>query len=143
MKDATKQVSAYDPIAELVRVNPVPSIIVDMQTLSVALVNQATVALLGYSEEELVGHLITDFVPHEDVATVEKAADEPPPEGETRWRCFRKDGAIVHVKLRYRETVYQGKPARFVVAAESSLTPFGDFDSSSIGRLSADAPKPR
>lgn len=143
MKDATKRVSAYDPIAELVRVNPVPSIIMDMQTLSVALVNQATVTLLGYSEEELVGRSITDFVPQEDVAAVEKAADEPPPEGETRWRCFRKDGTIVYVKLRYRETVYQGKPARFVVASESSLTPFGDFDSSSRGLLSEDAPKPR
>lgn len=143
MKDATKRVSAYDPIAELVRVNPVPSIIMDMQTLSVALVNQATVTLLGYSEEELVGRSITDFVPQEDMAAVEKAADEPPPEGETRWRCFRKDGAILYVKLRYRETVYQGRPARFVVAAESSLTPFDDFDSRSIGPLSGDSPKPR
>ncbi|HEY6352508.1 MAG TPA: PAS domain-containing protein [Candidatus Angelobacter sp.] len=126
MKNVTTRGFAYDPIAELVRVNPVPSIIMDMQTLTVALVNQAVLALLGYSEDELVGHLITDFVPHEDVAAVEKAADEPPPEGETQWRCFRKDGAIVYVKLRYRETVYQGKRARFVVAAESRLTPFGE-----------------
>jgi len=124
MKQDTTQVSVYDPIAELVKVNPAPSIIVEMQTLSIALVNEAAVALLGYTEEELAGRSITDLVPMEDVAAVEKAADEPPPEGETRWRCFRKDGTILYVKLRYRETVYEGQRARFVVASESSVTPF-------------------
>src|SRR5215510_7069555 len=124
MKQATTHVSAYDPIVELVKVNPVPSIIVEMQTLSIAVVNEAAIALLGYTEEELLGRPITDLVPVEDVDAVEKAADEPPPEGETRWRCFRKDGAILYVKLRYRETVYEGQRARFVVASEISLKPF-------------------
>jgi len=124
MKHATRRIEVYDPIAELVRVNPVPSIIVDKQTLCIAVVNEATVRLLGYAESELTGRLITDLVPPEDVAAVEQAADEPPPEGETRWRCLRKDGAILYLKLRYRETTYQGKPARFVVATQSSLTPF-------------------
>src|SRR5215472_1644511 len=112
MKQDTTQVSVYDPMAELVKVNPAPSIIVEMQTLSIALVNEATLALLGYTEEELVGRPITELVPVEDVAAVEKAADEPPPEGETRWRCLRKDGAILYVKVRYRETIYEGKRAR-------------------------------
>jgi len=124
MKQATTHVSAYDPIVELVKVNPVPSIIVEMQTLSIAVVNEAAIALLGYTEEELLGRPITDLVPVEDVDAVEKAADEPPPEGETRWRCFRKDGAILYVNLRYRETVYEGQRARFVVASEISLKPF-------------------
>ena len=124
MKHAPTRVPVYDPIAELARVNPAPSIIVEMQTLSIALVNEATLALLGYTEEELVGRPITELVPVEDVAAVEKAADEPPPEGETRWRCLRKDGAILYVKVRYRETIYEGKRARFVVTAESSLVPF-------------------
>jgi len=124
LKQSATRVSVYDPIAELVRVNPVPSIIVEMQTLSIVLVNEAAIALLGYTEEELVRRPITDLVPMEDVAAVEKAADEPPPEGETRWRCFRKDGTILYVKVRYRETEYEGQRARFVVASETSLTPF-------------------
>jgi PAS domain S-box-containing protein len=126
MRHAAKKFLDYDPIAELVRVNPLPSIIVDMKTLSIALVNQAGVHLLGYSEQELLGRSITELVPSEDVAAVERVADEPPPEGETFWRCLRKDGAILYLRLRYRETVYQDRPARFVVTLESSVTAFGD-----------------
>ena len=114
----------YDPITELVKVNPVPSIIVDKQTLCIAVANEATSRLLGYSEKELEGRPVTDLVPREDIAAVEHATEEPPPEGETYWRCLRKDGTLLYLKLKYRETVYQGKPARFVVTVESSLTPF-------------------
>ena len=126
MRPTAKQTALYDPVAELVRVNPVPSIIVDMQTLSIAVVNEATLNLLSYTEQELKGRSILELVPPEDIAAVERAADVPPPEGETFWRCFKKDGTMIHLKLRYRETIYQARPARFVVAVESSLTPFAD-----------------
>ena len=119
-----RKTAPYDPITELVKVNPVPSIIVDKQTLCIAVANEATSQLLGYSEKELEGRSVTDLVPREDIAAVEHATEEPPPEGETYWRCLRKDGTLLYLKLKYRETVYQGKPARFVVTVESSLTPF-------------------
>ena len=126
MRPTAKQTALYDPVAELVRVNPVPSIIVDMQTLSIAVVNEATLNLLGYTEQELKGRSILELVPSEDIAAVERAADVPPPEGETFWRCFKKDGTVLYLKVRYRETMYHGKPARFVVAVESRSTPFAD-----------------
>jgi PAS domain S-box-containing protein len=126
MNSASKKM-AYDPIAELVRVNPVASIIVDMETLQIALANEASARLLGYAHEtEMEGRAITELVPPEDVMAVERAAEEPPPEGETCWRCFRKDGSILYVKIKYRETVYQSRRARFVVVVESRLTPFSD-----------------
>src|SRR5215471_13178935 len=109
----------YDPIAELVRVNPVASVIMDRETLAIVVVNQATVALLGYSEEELVGRPVTDLVPVEDIAAVHHAAEEPPPEGETQWRCLRKDGVMLHLKLKYRDTIFRGTPARFIVVVTS------------------------
>jgi hypothetical protein len=37
----------YDPIVELVKINPVPSILFDMKALSVAVINQAALKLLG------------------------------------------------------------------------------------------------
>jgi PAS domain S-box-containing protein len=114
----------YDPIAELVKVNPVPSIIVNMETLSISVVNAAAIDLLGYSEQELLGRSILEVVPPEDIASVEHAADEPPPEGETYWRCLKKDGTLSYLKLMYRETVYQGRPARFIVVVESAAKPF-------------------
>jgi PAS domain S-box-containing protein len=113
-----------DTIAELVKINPVPTILIEMTTFSVALVNTAALEFLGYSEAEIVGHSVTNFVPLDDIAAVQQSADEPPPEGETQWRCVTKDGKILFVKLRYRETVYQGRPARFVVLIEGRSTPF-------------------
>jgi PAS domain S-box-containing protein len=113
-----------DAIAELVKINPVPTILIDMTTFSVALVNTAALQFLGYSEAEIVGHSVTNFVPLDDIAAVQQSADEPAPEGETQWRCLSKDGKILFVKLRYRETVYQGRPARFVVLIEGRSTPF-------------------
>lgn len=80
-----------DPIAELVKINPVPSILIDMKTLSVAVINEAALKLLGYSEHEMIGEPITKFVPLDDIVAVQKSADEPPPEGETQWRCVTKE----------------------------------------------------
>jgi len=114
----------YDPIAELVRVNPVPSIMIQMETLSIVVVNDAVVKLVGYSERELLGMSITELVPPEDVAAVHKASEEIPPEGETLWRCFRKDGALLYLKLKYRDTIFRGRAARFIVAIAASPQPF-------------------
>ena len=52
-----------DAIAELVKINPVPTILIEMTTFSVALVNTAALEFLGYSEAEIVGHSVTNFVP--------------------------------------------------------------------------------
>ena len=113
-----------DAIAELVRINPVPTILIDMTTFTVAVVNPPALKFLGYSEAEIVGASVTKFVPVEDIAAVQHSAEEPPPEGESQWRCVTKEGKVLFVKLKYRETVYQGKPARFVVLIESRSTPF-------------------
>jgi len=113
-----------DAIAELVRINPVPTILIDMTTFTVAVVNPPALKFLGYSEAEIVGESVTKFVPVEDIAAVQHSAEEPPPEGETQWRCVTKDGKVLFVKLKYRETMYQGRPARFVVLIESRSTPF-------------------
>ena len=114
----------YDPIAELVRVNPVASIIVDTETFRIVIANEAAGRLLGYSAAELEGRTLFEFVPREDVAAVQHAAEAPPPEGETLWRCLRKDGSLAYIKVKYRDTVFRGRTARFVVATEISSTPF-------------------
>jgi len=113
-----------DAIAELVRINLVLMILIDMAIFTVAVVNPPALKFLGYSEAEIVGESVTKFVPVDDIAAVQHSAEEPPPEGETQWRCVTKDGTILYVKLKYRETVYQDRPARFVVLIESRSTPF-------------------
>jgi len=114
----------YDPIVELVKINPVPSLLIDMKTLSVAVINEAALKLLGYSEDEMTGKPITNFVPLDDIAAIQKSADEPPPEGETQWRCITKEGKILFIEIKYRETIYRGRAARFTVLIKSSPTPF-------------------
>jgi PAS domain S-box-containing protein len=125
MSSTFKYSEPNDPIAELVKINPVPSLLVKMKNLAVVVVNDATCKLLGYSEEEILAKSIVDLVPAEDADAVHHAAEEPAPEGETLWRCLRKDGKVLYLKLKYRETIYQGEAARFIVVTETSAKRFG------------------
>ncbi len=113
-----------DPIAELVKINPVPSLLVEMKDLTVVVVNEAACKLLGYSEQEILNQSLVNLVPTEDAGAVHHAAEEPTPEGETLWRCLRKDGQVLFLKLKYRETIYRGEAARFIVVTETSEDPF-------------------
>jgi PAS domain S-box-containing protein len=119
-----KYSESNDPIAELVKINPVPSLLVEMKNLAVVVVHDATCKMLGYSEEEILSRSVVDLVPAEDASAVQHAAEEPAPEGETLWRCLRKDGKVLFLKLKYRETMYRGEAARFIVVTETSVTPF-------------------
>ncbi len=120
MSSQFKYSEPADPIAELVKINPVPSLLVEMKGLTVVVVNEATCKLLGYSEQEILNQSILNLVPAEDAAAVHQAAEEPSPEGETLWRCLRKDGKILFLKLKYRETIYRNEAARFIVVTETS-----------------------
>ncbi|HEV3037715.1 MAG TPA: PAS domain-containing protein [Candidatus Angelobacter sp.] len=124
MSPTFKYSESNDPIAELVKINPVPSLLVEMKNLAVVVVNDATCKMLGYSEEELLAKFVVDLVPAEDASAVHHAAEEPAPEGETLWRCLRKDGKVLFLKLKYRETIYRGQSARFIVVTETSAKPF-------------------
>jgi PAS domain S-box-containing protein len=124
MSPTFKYSESNDPLAELVKINPVPSLLVEMKNLGVVVVNDATCKLLGYSEEEILALSVVDLVPAEDAGAVHHAAEEPAPEGETLWRCLRKDSKVLYLKLKYRETIYRGEAARFIVVTESSAKPF-------------------
>ena len=124
MSSQFKYSEPADPIAELVKINPVPSLLVEMKDLTVVVLNDATCKLLGYSQQEILNQSLVNLVPAEDAGAVHHAAEGPPPEGETLWRCLRKDGHIIFLKLKYRETIYRGEAARFIVVTESSERPF-------------------
>jgi PAS domain S-box-containing protein len=110
-----KDDSSYEPIAELVKINPVPSMIMDMETLTIVVMNEAAARLLGRGEKELLGKSVLDFLPPADIPEAHRAAAEPVPEGETQWRCV-VEGKTLYVKVKYRDTRFRGRPARFIVA---------------------------
>jgi len=110
-----KNDSSYEPIAELVKINPVPSLIMDMETLTIVVINEAAARLLGRPEKELRGKSVLDFLPPADIPEAHRAAGEPVPEGETQWRCV-VEGKTLYVRVKYRDTTFRGRPARFVVA---------------------------
>src|SRR5579863_2693608 len=105
--------TSYDATAELVKINPVPSVIMDMQSMAIAVVNEAACKLLGHSEHDLLKMRITELLPPEDIAHALQANAEPAPEGETAWRCLAKGGKLIYLKIKYRDTVYKARPARF------------------------------
>src|SRR5205823_12621809 len=125
MSSTFKYSESNDPISELVKINPVPSLLVEMKNLAVVVVNNATCKLLGYSEEEILAKSIVDLVPAEDAGAVQHAAEEPAPEGETLWRCLGKEGKVVYLKLKYRERIYGGEEAGLFLFTEPSARPFG------------------
>lgn len=124
MSSTFKYSEPPDPIAELVKINPVPSLLVEMKDLEIVVINNAACKLLGYSEKQLLNKSILVLVPDEDHKAVRRAAEEPAPEGETLWRCVRNDLQILFLKLKYRETIYRGQAARFIVVTETSEHPF-------------------
>jgi PAS domain S-box-containing protein len=119
--ESKKDDSNREAIAELVKINPVPSLIMDMETLTIVVINEAAARLLGRREEELLGKSVLDFLSPADLPEAHRAAEEPVPEGETQWR-YVVGGKTLHVKVKYRDTSFRGRPARFIVVTGVTST---------------------
>lgn len=100
--------------------NPVPMWLYDAETLRFLAVNETAVRSYGYTEEEFLGLTIAQIRPEEDLErfleNVRSTRDEPLSVAE--WRHRRKDGTILHVEVMSRPLLYNGRPARLVIAAD-------------------------
>jgi PAS domain S-box-containing protein len=87
------------------------------QGLEMKFVNPALLKMFGcQSEEEMVGHPFTDFIPPEYRELLvergyarEKGQDEPE---QYEYKALRKDGSEFHAEISVTRITYQGKPAR-------------------------------
>jgi PAS domain S-box-containing protein len=97
---------------------PLPAFAFDMNTLKFIAINKEFERLLGYSAAELRELTIEDIRPRSDLALLRRALAQTPPEGAVEWVYRRKDGSLIKVQIRYRESsaVLGGKstPIRFV-----------------------------
>src|SRR5215470_5663567 len=102
--------------------NPLPTWVIDRETLRFLEVNEAAVRVYGYSREELQGMTIVDFQPDEEKSKVINYLKENKGDGLYRghWRHRKKDGKIIEVETTVHELEYSGKRVRLIVAQDVS-----------------------
>jgi len=97
--------------------NPVPMLVLDMETLGFLNVNAAAVNHYGYSREEFLSLTIRDIRPLEDVEAavrlVQSVQEKVAKVG--IWRHLKKDGTVILVDIHSHEILYEGKSARLVL----------------------------
>ena len=107
-------------VAEALRRLPAPAFVFQVDTGRFLDVNHHFESLLGYTQAELLNMMVDGIQPEERVAACHHARAQAPPLGLLRWQYRRKDGALVNVRIHYREIQYKHRTgedlnARFVV----------------------------
>jgi PAS domain S-box-containing protein len=100
--------------------NPQAMWVFDLETLRFLAVNAAALRDYGYSEEEFLGLTIEDIRPPQDVARLTGAVAtlSDSPRMQKVWRHQRKDGTIIDVEISSEAIVFDGRPARLVLATD-------------------------
>lgn len=98
--------------------NPMPMWILSLPDLSILDVNTSAIHHYGYTREEFLQLNSRDMRPPEDeelfLKGVRLALKSPEHRG--TWRHKKKDGTIITVDVIANDTVYNGQPARLVLA---------------------------
>jgi len=102
--------------------SPLPKFLYDHETLRYLAVNDAAVALYGYSREEFLAMTVADLRPLEDVpaflAGVGSLGD-----GTTRpgvYRHKKKDGTVIEVEVTVHRFVFGGRPCGLKIAVDTT-----------------------
>ncbi|HKV45851.1 MAG TPA: MASE1 domain-containing protein [bacterium] len=102
--------------------NPLPMWVYDSQTLRFLEVNDAAIALYGYSRDEFLDMRITDIRPSEEVSRLQRYVSKERPRlrhaGE--WRHRTKDGQLIYVEISSHDLQFADHPAVLVVAKDVS-----------------------
>ena len=115
MKDPTEA-----PFRLLFEANPLPMWVYGCDTLRFLKVNEAAVALYGYSRDEFLELRITDIRPPEDIPLLERnlARERTVLERSGPWRHRTKDNRIFEVEVSSHLIDWYGRRASFVVAQD-------------------------
>jgi PAS domain S-box-containing protein len=102
--------------------NPLPTWVIDRETLQFLEVNEAAVQVYGYSVDEFKKMTILDFRPDEEKAKLIDYLKESSGDGLYRghWKHRKKDGKVIQVETTVHELEYSGKRVRLVVAQDVS-----------------------
>lgn len=102
--------------------NPHPMWVYERTSLQVLAVNDAAIGHYGYTREEFLTMRLPDLRPGEDVSRL--LDDVSKSVGgfhvSDRWRHQRKDGSLIDVEISAGDIVFEGRPARLVLASDIS-----------------------
>jgi len=95
--------------------DPLPLLVYDTATLAIIDVNQIACRMYGYSHEEFVRLTIRDIRPPDELPRLERwIRNRDGSDNAGIWRHRLKNGDVIDVEIYTRESVYMGRPARFV-----------------------------
>jgi two-component system cell cycle sensor histidine kinase/response regulator CckA len=102
--------------------NPLPTWVMDRESLRFLEVNEAAVRQYGYSQNEFKRMTVLDFRPEEERAKYLDQLKLIPHEGlyHGNWKHRKKDGKIIQVETTSHELEYAGRRVRLVVAQDIS-----------------------
>ncbi len=102
--------------------NPLPTWVMDRESLKFLEVNEAAVRQYGYSLDELKSMTVLDFRPEEERAKYLDQLKLIPHEGiyHGNWKHRKKDGKVIQVETVSHELEYAGRRVRLVVAQDVS-----------------------
>jgi two-component system cell cycle sensor histidine kinase/response regulator CckA len=102
--------------------NPLPTWVMDRESLKFLEVNEAAVRQYGYSLNEFKRMTVLDFRPEEERAKYLDQLKHIPHEGlyHGNWKHRKKDGKIIQVETISHELEYGGRRVRLVVAQDIS-----------------------
>jgi PAS domain S-box-containing protein len=107
---------------ELFRKNPHPMWIYDLDTLKFLMVNEAAIALYGYTEKEFLAMTIKDIRPPEDGPLLISASEKRKLHFNHEfhwsgiWRHKVKSGNSLYVEISSHDILFEQKKAQFVMA---------------------------
>src|SRR5713226_8228682 len=102
--------------------NPLPTWVIDRETLRFLEVNDAAVRQYGYSLNEFRSMSVLDLRPEEERARYADQLKQVPNEGlnHGHWKHRKKDGKVIQVETISHELEYAGRRVRLVVAQDIS-----------------------
>ncbi len=101
--------------------NPLPMLILEMDTFDFIAVNDAAVKYYGYSKEEFVGMNVSDIRPEEDTVIRSEYLVDIKYDQEFHagiWVHRKKDGSLVYVDISTMMIDFEGKKARLALCKD-------------------------
>ncbi|AFY74153.1 PAS domain S-box [Synechococcus sp. PCC 7502] len=125
IKDITDRLETEKAYRLLFENNPKPMWIYDPDTWQFLEVNEAAIALYGYSRLEFLSMTLADIRPKEDIPILNQAVTSflsktGMLEEDAHWRHQKKDGTIFDVEVSSHKISWQGKLSHFVMAEDIS-----------------------